>query len=357
MADSRVYKFGDSQLTLAFGDITTSEAQVLVSSDDSYLTMSGGVSAAIRRAGGNAIALDAAKKVPVPLGNVAVTTAGTLPAHHIFHAATIGPSSTAEQMPPTEILRNATRRSMELLDALQLRSIAFPALGAGTAKFSYEEVAARMAEVIADALLNRKRPVDVTIHLFDDSGRKQPFDYIRFFEEFAARAPRVAAHEAPAQPSTNAADAVREHVFISYSHQDKAWLKRLQDMLQPLLRKNSIAFWSDTGIKPGSKWKDEIERALATAKVAILLVSPGFLASDFIAQHELPPLLDKAKQRGVRILWVYVSACLYKETDIAAYQAAHDIAQPLDKLRTAKRNEVLVQICQQIKASVNPQEP
>ena len=44
MADSRVYKFGDSQLTLAFGDITTSEAKVLVSSDDSYLTMSGGVS-------------------------------------------------------------------------------------------------------------------------------------------------------------------------------------------------------------------------------------------------------------------------------------------------------------------------
>ena len=355
MADSRVYKFGDSQLTLAFGDITTSEAQVLVSSDDSYLTMSGGVSAAIRRAGGNAIALDAAKKVPVPLGNVAVTTAGTLPAHHIFHAATIGPSPTP--MPPTEILGNATRRSMELLDALQLSSIAFPALGAGTAKFSYEEVAARMADVIADALLNRKRPVDVTIYLFDDSGRKQPFDYIRFFEEFAARVPRIAAREAPVQPSTNAADAAREHVFISYSHQDKAWLKRLQDMLQPLLRKNSIALWSDTGIKPGSQWKDEIERALATAKVAVLLVSPGFLASDFIAQHELPPLLDKAKQLGVRILWVYVSACLYKETEIAAYQAAHDIAHPLDKLRTAKRNEVLVQVCQQIKAAVNPQEP
>src|SRR4029453_15125149 len=137
----------------------------------------------------------------------------------------------------------------------------------------------------------------------------------------------------------------------------KSWLKGRQDIGQPLLGKNSIAFWSDTGIEPGSKWKDEIERALATAKVAVLLVSPGFLASDFIARHELPPLLDKATQQGVRILWVYVSACLYNETEIAAYQAAHDIAQPLDKLRTARRNEVLVQICQQIKAAVNPQEP
>jgi hypothetical protein len=57
-------RFRDSTLTFEFTDITTSEAQVLVSSDDSYLTMGGGVSAAIRRAGGNAIALDAAKKIP-----------------------------------------------------------------------------------------------------------------------------------------------------------------------------------------------------------------------------------------------------------------------------------------------------
>ena len=39
----RFYRFKDSTLTLEFADITTSEAQVLVSSDDSFLTMGGGV--------------------------------------------------------------------------------------------------------------------------------------------------------------------------------------------------------------------------------------------------------------------------------------------------------------------------
>lgn len=73
-ARRRSYRFGESTLTLEFDDITTSGADVLVSSDDSHLTMSGGVSAAIRKAGGNAIALDAAKLIPLPLGDVAVTT-------------------------------------------------------------------------------------------------------------------------------------------------------------------------------------------------------------------------------------------------------------------------------------------
>src|SRR5436309_1177201 len=136
MGNKRTYKFGKSRLTIEFDDITTSEAQVLVSSDDYYLSMGGGVSASILRAGGNAIALDAAKKVPAELGDVVVTTAGSLAAQYIFHAVTIGPSSTIS---PEEIIRQTTKRCMRMLDTLQLNSIAFPAIGTGVAGFNYED--------------------------------------------------------------------------------------------------------------------------------------------------------------------------------------------------------------------------
>lgn len=191
--NKRTYKFGVSQLNLEFGDITTSKAQVLVSSDDYFLTMGGGVSEALRRAGGNAIQQDASKKVPAKLGDVVVTTAGTLAAEHIFHAVTIGPG--AEEISAETVINLATRRCLELFEVLNLTSIAFPAIGGGAAGFSYEDVAIQMAQVIAEYLKTCKRPTDVTIYLFDRFGRMSSIEFVRFFEEVSARLPRFAENE------------------------------------------------------------------------------------------------------------------------------------------------------------------
>lgn len=50
--ESRQYAFNKSTLTIRFGNIIESQSEVIVSSDDCYVTMSGGVSRAILRAGG-----------------------------------------------------------------------------------------------------------------------------------------------------------------------------------------------------------------------------------------------------------------------------------------------------------------
>jgi len=142
-------------------------------------------------------------------------------------------------------------------------------------------------------------------------------------------------------------------VFISYSHHDKKWLDELQTHLKPLVRKGEIAIWDDTVIKPGANWRKEIEKALYRAKVAVLLVTPSFLASDFIDKNELPPLLKKAETQGLTIMWIPVSASSYQETKIADYQAACDPKRPLGKMRVADRNDVFVRICSEIKKAVD----
>lgn len=102
----------------------------------------------------------------------------------------------------------------------------------------------------------------------------------------------------------------------------------------------------------GAKWRPAIEKALASAKVAVLLVSDLFLASPFIQKTELPPLLRAAEAADVTLLWVYVRTCLWKKTSIFDYQAAHDISRPLAARSPAEQDEELAQVAEAIEAAL-----
>ncbi|HEX5871109.1 MAG TPA: TIR domain-containing protein [Longimicrobium sp.] len=155
------------------------------------------------------------------------------------------------------------------------------------------------------------------------------------------------------QPDAPGSASERRRVFISYSHRDRPWLDRLRLMIKPLERRG-LEVWADTDIEAGQRWKEEISGALASTAVAVFLVSPDFVGSDFITAHELPPLLQAAEQNRVKILWIYLSACLFDETGLDALQAAHDISQPLDALAPAQQNEQLVKVAKLIRSQAAP---
>ncbi|MEA2692395.1 MAG: hypothetical protein QOJ16_1782 [Acidobacteriota bacterium] len=123
-------------------------------------------------------------------------------------------------------------------------------------------------------------------------------------------------------------------------------------MLAPLVRDGVVDVWWDGAIKPSQQWREEIEAALASARVAVLLVSPNFLASDFIVEEELSYLLEAARQRRVKILWALLAPCLYEQTPLQGFQALHDLARPLNALRGAARGNALKAICQGIAEAV-----
>jgi len=143
----------------------------------------------------------------------------------------------------------------------------------------------------------------------------------------------------------------KNKVFISYCHKDKKFLDELLTHLKPIERSGQLTSWSDKKIEPGSKWFDEIEKELSVAKVAVLLVTANFLASNFIHEHELMPLLKKAAEGGVRILWIPVRACSYKDTPINKYQAISSPDKPLAQMK-AERDKAWVLICEKIQQAV-----
>lgn len=117
--------------------------------------------------------------------------------------------------------------------------------------------------------------------------------------------------------------------------------------------RDGLIVWNDEQIKPGAIWSDEIETALLKAKVAIVLLSPDYLASEFIAYTELPSLSKASEVEGLKIIWVPIEYCLYEHTDIAKYQAIYSSTRPLATLDPEELNAALVAICKTIAEAIN----
>ena len=101
-------------------------------------------------------------------------------------------------------------------------------------------------------------------------------------------------------------------IFISYSHCDEKWIDSLVKHLKVLELEELCSVWEDRKIQSGQLWKDEIEKALKEADIAILMVSANFLTSDFIIRQEVPLILERQQTAGLKLIPVIVNPCAWK---------------------------------------------
>ena len=168
---------------MIFGDITTSRSEVIVSSDDFRLSMGGGVSAAIHQAAGRRLSADASKLTPLRVGDVAVSSAGHLPAKYVMHAVTLGPG--ADEISRDAVVRQVTQRALHLTAELGCSTIAFPAIGSGVAGIPFATVASQMAGAIVDHLLGLEGAIDVELYFWRKHWAGDEGELFPFLEAFA----------------------------------------------------------------------------------------------------------------------------------------------------------------------------
>ena len=130
-------------------------------------------------------------------------------------------------------------------------------------------------------------------------------------------------------------------VFVSYSRKDASWRDKFLVMLAPLT--SELEVWSDQQEVVGEKWREQLDAAIARSDTALLLVSPDFLASEFIMQRELPALIE----HGVRRVCVAVRPSLAHTVKVLEeVQWAHDPARPLAQERN--REAAIVRVCEKL---------
>jgi formylglycine-generating enzyme required for sulfatase activity len=128
-------------------------------------------------------------------------------------------------------------------------------------------------------------------------------------------------------------------------------------MIRPLEQRYGLERWDDSRIQAGGLWRQEIEQALASASVALLMVSADFLASDFVTLSELPPLFRAAKQEGLRILWLPLRPSLWKHfPEIEQYQAVIPPERTLAEMESVEQERAFVQIAELILSTFREQE-
>lgn len=234
-------------------------------------------------------------------------------------------------------------------------------------------------DVSIDSLLDRLlRSSQLEVRLRDESGRKIRYG-LRWNEANRLLAPHETLDHAGVKlgdtlsvvpqmsdstsedrgnstsPCSEAAPRNRENLFISHSGKDRDWLSRLQVHLRAVEKRGLIERWDDTRIQPGMDWRKQIEDALGRARVAVLLVSADFLASEFISENELPPLLAAAESDGLRILPVIVRPCLFEENpDISRYQAINPPTRPLSAMGENEQEQALVNVARSVLEFLRP---
>ena len=380
-------KINNSTVVVRRGDICSSKCDVIVSSDDSWISQGGGVSMSIARAGGDVIRAETRKLVPAELGDVIVTGGGNLRQKYVFHAITIDVQQLCDSISRDReslqsfIVQNSMVRCFQLLLNLKMNSIALPIIGTGAARIPMDSAVENMTKVLLDELNKTNRKLSVELWTFD----RPAADVDRVVRSIVTSKKRVvpvvsatigtimggpvagglsllvakklAGKSLSKEPKTKTeelamadgdfncaskAESGGEHkVFVSYSRKNLSAARELCEFLD----REQIPYWIDfQGIPAGEEYRRRITKAIRDTTFLLFLSSKDSNASENVRKeialavaeekHIIPVRLDDAH---------YDDAIAYDIVSLDYVEWSRDVEYAKWKLRNALVTGVISQ--------------
>ena len=145
------------RITVVEGDITRQKVEAIVNAANNSLLGGGGVDGAIHRAAGPELLAECRQLGGCPIGEAKITDGYNLPARWVIH--TVGPIWRGGGHNEEKLLASCYRRSFELVESHNIRTVAFPSISTGAYGFPMER-AARIAVTEVKKFLEKNDTVE-----------------------------------------------------------------------------------------------------------------------------------------------------------------------------------------------------
>ena len=118
-------------------------------------------------------------------------------------------------------------------------------------------------------------------------------------------------------------------VFVSYAHEDAAYLTEFKKHAVMLKRSGLVSMWHDAFIPPGGNIDTSVQSKLQSSNVIVLLVSSDFLDSFWCYDIELDNALDRRARGEAAVIPVILRPCNWPETPLKNIRVLPREARPI----------------------------
>ena len=137
-------------------------------------------------------------------------------------------------------------------------------------------------------------------------------------------------------------------LFISYSKLDIGLVNKFIEHLSALQRDGIVSHWYCSELEAGSIWNDEIQKHMEEADIVCFMVSPNFMKTDYIHEHEIKKAFErKAKEPEFKIVPIILNFCRWITTNnnLGQFTALPYTAKPVMDFKNQDMAWYIIEEC------------